>query len=145
MPDTLIEEKVERALVAVLVAANTGIAPENIYPGTAASTKTVPYIECLVLGATEDPQCPGNWTVRARVGTYGNADDGDTPAATHNEQAGAVSDELMKSDLGASLSAAVSGLTVYDPPVARRKVPDTEGRKWVKWMELDLYCLNRDA
>src|SRR5688572_10338390 len=98
--------------------------------------------------ATEDPDCAGNWNVRARVGVFGNPDaddDAATPRADFNADAAIVSDKLMQTDIGSELSAAVSGLQVYDPPVTRRKVPDIERRTWVKWFEIELYCLCRDV
>ena len=148
MPDTLIEEKIERALQGLLQDSATGLENDQIVLGHTTAVRPENCIVCACLGATEDPQVPGNWTVRARVGVYGNPDsqsDSDTPLATHNSVAGIVSDVLNKSDLGALLSAEVTGLYIYDPAVARRKVPDIEGRHWVKWTELDLYALCIDA
>lgn len=144
MPDTLVEEKIERALQDVLKSAATGLEDSAIVLGHDTAVREENFIVCSCLGATEDPQAPGNWTVRARVGVYGNPDaqaEEDTPLAAHNSVAGIVSDKLMDSTIGSLLSAAVTGLHVYDPLIARRKVPDIEGRHWVKWTELDLYAL----
>lgn len=148
MADAFDEGKMEAALKAVMEDAGSGIANDRILLGQQlADTKLINCVVCHCLGATEDPQVPGNWTVRSRVGVFGNPDaeeEADTPLDDFNAEARAINNQLNKSDLGALLSAEVSDFYVYDPPIARRKVADTEGRKWVRWTELDQYvnCLD---
>lgn len=90
----------------------------------------------------EIPKFSGNHIVKLRVMINNNPSDG-TTLAVHRADAAILIDAFRSSDIGATLSAAVSEFFCYDPPADVRLGNAVLDRRLSSWVELDILCCAR--
>lgn len=160
MPDyNDLPEKAEAAIVAVIIAAQTGVPDDQVFGSFTddAKTKGESSIHVESHGGTEDGVGSGNERLTFAVKLKSNADrrqddsteaeeETGTPLARHRLRAAKVFDVLKQSStaLAQQLSDAVPDFYVFDSIEVRRGPSRIENRKFVSEMTIELSCAPSD-
>jgi hypothetical protein len=142
-------DRLESALAAVMTAAVAALNPlPKVYTGIGTDEKVLQSITCMADGdGEEDPKGTGNFWVMAKVQfrTRPYPDVTADPKGARQILLDAGLTALMDSTLPATLSAAVTNLTVFDNGIVYSAVKMGQDAKgaWVDELEMRCYCCGR--